>query len=114
MFAFPAATPVTTPVVALTVAAAILLLLQVPPLRPLLVKAVVEPIQTEGPPLTVPAFARGFTVMTFVAVELPQPLVNVYVMVAVPAATPVTTPVVAFTVATDVAALLQLPPLRPS
>jgi hypothetical protein len=37
MVALPAATPVMTPVVELTVAAAVLLLLQAPPLAPLLV-----------------------------------------------------------------------------
>jgi len=60
----PAATPVTTPVAALTVAAAVLLLLQVPPLLPLLVKAVVAPIQTDDvPPMAVPALGSGLTVM---------------------------------------------------
>ena len=62
MVAFPAATAVTKPLLALTEAAAGLLLLQVPPTLPLLVKLVDKPVQTEDAPLTVPALASGFTV----------------------------------------------------
>lgn len=62
MVAFPAATAVTTPLVALTDAAAGLLLLQVPPTLPLLVKLVDKPVHTVDAPVTVPALANGFTV----------------------------------------------------
>ena len=72
MVAFPGATPVTTPVSGSTVAAAVLLLLQVPPEVPLLVNVVDAPTQIEDEPLTVPAFGVGLTVIDFVAVAVPQ------------------------------------------
>jgi hypothetical protein len=72
MVELPAATPVTTPVVEFTVAAAGLLLLQLPPLIPLLVNVVDKPAHTDGPPLMVPAFAIAFTVTSLVAVEVPH------------------------------------------
>ena len=75
MVADPAATPVTTPVPELTVATAVLLLLQVPPLLPLLVNVVVEPTQTVVAPLIVPAFAAAFTVIDLVTVVVHPPLV---------------------------------------
>jgi len=79
MVADPAATPVTTPVVAFTVAAAVLLLLQLPPPVPLLVKVVVLPAHNAEAPLTVPAPGRAFTV-TVVAMEAcPQPAADVTV-----------------------------------
>ena len=70
---FPAVTPVTTPVTAFTVATAVLLLLQLPPLIPVLVNGVDKPVQTDAAPLTVPALAIAFTVTARVAVEVPQP-----------------------------------------
>ena len=113
MVADPAATPVTTPVAAFTVATDGVRLLQLPPLMPLLVNVVVEPTHTVEAPLTVPALAAGFTVITLFELNVPQLLVTVYFIVALPAATPVTKPVVAFTVATDGVRLLQVPPLVP-
>ena len=113
MVAVPAATPVTTPVDAFTVATDGVRLLQLPPLVPLLVKVAVDPTQTVAAPLTVPAMAAGFTVITLFELNVPQLLVTVYLMVELPAATPVTTPVDAFTVATDVLRLSQLPPVVP-
>ena len=62
---------------------------------PVPVKVVVEPMQTVCIPDTV---GKAFTVTVLVAV---QPLLSVYVIVAVPAATPVITPE-AFTVAIEV------------
>lgn len=75
--ALPAAIPVTTPVFTSTDATAGLLLLQVPPLRPLLVNVAVAPTQTVGAPLTLPPFGSGSTVIIFVALEVPQLFVNV-------------------------------------
>lgn len=72
MVAEPAATPVTTPVVAFTVAAAVLLLLQAPPPVPLLVKMSVEPAHNIAAPLTVPALGREPTVTIVCAVANPQ------------------------------------------
>lgn len=75
--ALPAATPVTTPVAAFTVADEVLLLLQVPPLVPLLVNGVDVPIHIVAAPLTTPAVGTIFTVTSFVAVEVTQLFVNV-------------------------------------
>ena len=72
MVVLPAATPVTTPVDPFTVAAAVLLLLHVPPVLPLLVNGVDKPAQTDVAPLTVPALAIAFTVTNWVAVDVPQ------------------------------------------
>ena len=55
MVAEPADTAVTTPVTGLTVAAAVLLLLQLPPPVPLLVNIAVEPSHNIEVPLTTPA-----------------------------------------------------------
>lgn len=109
----PAATPVTTPVVEFTVAAAGLLLLQVPPPTPLLVNVVDKPVHTVNEPVIEPAFARALTVTTLVAVDVPQLLDTEYVMVVFPGATPVTTPVVPSTVAMPGRLLVQEPPLLP-
>ena len=68
--------PVTTPVVALTVATAVLVLLQVPPV-PVLVNVITEPVHTNVVPLMVPAFESGLTVIAYVAVAVPQPVVTV-------------------------------------
>ena len=72
MVAEPAATPVTTPVAEFTVAAAVLLLLQVPPVLPLLVNAVLAPAQTVEAPFTIPAFGSGLTVILNCVTDDPQ------------------------------------------
>ena len=72
----PAEMPETTPVVALTVATAVLVLLQVPPV-PVLVNVITEPVHTNVVPLMVPAFESGLTVIAYVAVAVPQPVVTV-------------------------------------
>lgn len=77
MVAEPAATAVTTPVVAFTVAAEVLLLLQVPPPSPVLVNPVLEPTHNVEAPLTVPALGSAFTVILADAVAVPQVLVTV-------------------------------------
>lgn len=63
MIALPAATPVTTPLVALTEAIDGLLLLHVPPVLPLLPNDVESPAQRVEAPVTTPAFGTGFTVI---------------------------------------------------
>ena len=111
MVAVPGATPVTTPVPEFTVATAVLLLLQLPPLVPLLVNVVVDPTQTVAAPLTVPAFGSGFTVSALVAVVEHPPLVTVYLTVTVPAVKPVTTRVDVFILAEPVPFNIdQVPP----
>ena len=77
MVVFPAATAVTIPVDAFTVAAAVLLLLQVPPTLPLLVNGVDKPAHTDAAPLTVPAFGTAFTVTAAEAEELAHEVVTV-------------------------------------
>ena len=81
----PEAIPETIPVVDPTVAAAVLLLLQVPPVVASL-KVTVDPAQTL--PETVIADI-GLTVTVCIAVH---PVVAVYVIFEVPLAIPVTTP----------------------
>lgn len=71
----PAEIPVTTPVVGLMVAAAVLVLLQVPPVT-LLTNVVVEPVHTKVVPPMVPAFGNGLTVIGYVVLALPQPVVT--------------------------------------
>ena len=63
---------VTTPLTGLTDAMAGLLLLQVPPTLPLLVRIVDKPAHTLVFPVNMPALASGFTVTKCVAVEVPQ------------------------------------------
>ena len=63
MVAVPAATPETTPE-ALTVATAVLLLDQLPPVNPLEIREVVAPAQIVVVPEIVPALGRG-AVLTF-------------------------------------------------
>lgn len=75
--ALPAAIAVTTPVTELTVAAAVLLLLQLPPPLPVLVNAVVEPTQMDAAPLTTPEFGRLLIVTFLEAVAIPQELETV-------------------------------------
>ena len=72
MVAVPAAIPVTTPVVALTVAIAGVLLDQAPPV---MVEVNVDVPLTQMPwfPLRVPAEGAAVTVMVRVAVALAQP-----------------------------------------
>jgi hypothetical protein len=109
--AVPAATPDTTPE-ALTVATAVLLLDQVPPANPLVVRGVVAPAQIVVVPEIVPALGNVF-IVTVVEVLVLQPFaLTEYVTVAVPAATPETTPE-ALTVATAVLLLDQVPPANP-
>ena len=62
MSAVPAATPVTSPVEAFTVATDVLLLLHDPPASPLEASVTEEPIQTDAVPVTVPALTFGLTV----------------------------------------------------
>ncbi len=76
MVVFPAAAPVTTPA-ELTDAAAGLLLVQEPPLLPLELKLILDPIHTDEPPLIVPALRTGFTVMGAEAVTVPHTVVAV-------------------------------------
>ena len=77
MVAEPAATAVTTPVTEFTVAAVVLLLLQLPPPSPLLLNAVFAPVHNVAAPLTVPEFGSAVTVIPADAVATPQVLVNV-------------------------------------
>ena len=77
MVAEPAATPVTKPVLASTVATAVLLLLQVPAPVPVLLNAVVKPAHNAVAPVTAPASGSGLTVMLAVAEAVPQVLVTV-------------------------------------
>ena len=116
MVAVPDPTPVTTPVVAFTVATPVLLDDHAPPELPLLVKVVVPATQMFCVPLTVPAFGAAVTVTVRVAVEAAHPpaAAIVYVIVAVPAPTAVTTPEVLFTEATPVLPDVHAPPLLPS
>ena len=108
--AVPAATPITTPEVALTVAMLVELLDQEPPLT-VDVKDDVPLTQMFWVPLRVPAVvAVTVTVLVAVASEQPPVPVTVYVMVAVPAVIPVTRPEVALTVATAGVLLDQAPP----
>jgi hypothetical protein len=111
----PAATPVTTPLDAFTVATAALLVDHAPPANPLLNKAVVPFTQMLCVPPTVPALGGAVTVTVRVAVEAAHPpdAAIVYVMVAVPELTPVTTPVELFTVALPVLLDVHAPPLLP-
>ena len=72
IIALPAATAVTTPVAGFTAAAAVLLLLQAPPLMPLLVNGADKPAHTVDAPVTVPAFATAFTVIVAEAEDVAQ------------------------------------------
>ena len=72
MVAEPVATPVTNPVIGSTVAAAVLLLLQLPAPVPLLVNRAVELTHKRGTPLTIPPLATSPTVTIVEAVADPQ------------------------------------------
>jgi hypothetical protein len=102
----PLATPVTTPA-AVTVATAVLLLAQVPPVVG--ERAEVVPTQIGFAPLIV-AIGNAFMVMAAVGAELQPVLVFVKIKEADPLATPVTTPA-SVTVATAVLLLAQVPPV---
>jgi hypothetical protein len=105
----PTATPLTTPA-PLTVAAAVLVLIHVPP-DPVVVNDIELPAHTPLGPLIVPGTGSGFTVIGYVADDTPHELVTVYDMVDVPKLIPVTIPV------GDTVALLLLaihvPPVAP-
>ncbi len=73
----PADTPVTRPVAALTVAAAVLLLLHVPPAVPVTDKVVEEPAHTPEAPDMLPTPATALTVISLVAANDPQPFETV-------------------------------------
>jgi len=109
--AVPAATPVTRPEEASTVAIVGSLLVQVPP-EIVELKVDVPATHTAWFPPRVTAAGGLVTVIVLVAETLAQPPVpvTVYVMVAVPPVTPVTRPVDALTVATPGALLDQVPP----
>ena len=72
MVAVPAATPVTAPVFAFTVATAGLLLLQLPPVA-VEVNVVLDPTQIACVPLRLPAIGAAVTVTVLVAVTLVHP-----------------------------------------
>jgi hypothetical protein len=72
MVAEPADTPVTSPVTEFTVAAAVLLLLQLPPPVPLLVNMAVETAHKVATPLTVPALGTLPTVTMAEADTVPH------------------------------------------
>lgn len=109
MVVLPAATPLTTPVAEFTEAAAGLLLLQIPPVVPLLVNVTDKPAHTAEAPFTTPAFGTGFTV-TIVETELfAQSDDTLYVIVAVPVPMPKTIPL-ASTIAAAGLLLLHDPP----
>jgi hypothetical protein len=104
--AVPFETPVTTPAL-VTVAIAVLLLAQVPPVVG--ESAEVDPTQIAFVPLIV-AIGNAFMVMAAVGAELQSVLVFVKIKVADPSDTPVTTPA-AVTVATAVLLLAHVPPV---
>ena len=79
MVAVPAATPVTTPVLLLTVAIPVLFEVQAPPAAPLDEKVVVPATQMFCVPLSVPAFGDAVTVTVLVAVAFAHPPVPVTV-----------------------------------
>ena len=73
----PCVTPITTPLLASTVATPVLLLLHVPPWVPLVIKLIVDPTQTPEPPdklLIVPA---SCTVIFAELLAVPQEVVTV-------------------------------------
>jgi hypothetical protein len=110
MLAVPAATPVTSPVEASTVATPVASLLHVPPATASL-SVLVAPTQKVVVPIIANGVAGdGLTVIIWFTVLVPQLLVNEYCIVVPPAATPVTSPVV-LTVAVAGVTLDQVPPL---
>ena len=109
----PALNAVTNPVEELTVATDVLVLLQFPPLVPLLEYVAVLPIQSGDVPLTVPAEMFETVSVLKALIGLPHPLLTVYVIFVVPELNAVTKPVDELTVATEVLVLLQFPPPVP-
>ena len=108
----PGVTPHTTPVDALTVPTAVLLLLHVPvpPDAVVLLKVIHDPAHTDAAPFIVPAIGDTFTVILVVVVTDPQKtLVSVKVIVVVPTAIPPTTPVADPIVPIPGLLLLQVP-----
>ena len=74
----PAATAVTSPVVAFTVATEVLLLLHVPPVVPFVLSVVFAPAQSTAVPVIVPALTFALTVTAKLAdTGLPQPVLIV-------------------------------------
>ena len=73
--AVPAAMPDMTPVDALTVATAALLVVHAPPVLPLLLKVVLPPTQIACVPLTVPALGGVLTV-TVVDADAEKPVAS--------------------------------------
>lgn len=104
----PAATPDTMPEADPTVATEVLPELHDPPGAPSVSVSGV-PTHTRVDPVMEPASGIGFTVIGNVAIEEPQILVTVYLIVSRPAAAPVTTPDVP-TDAIETLLLLQAPP----
>ena len=100
----PPLTAATAPVADPTVAMAVLLLIQVPPVV-LFVSVVEAPSQRTN----VPAIAAGLELTVATVVRL-HPVASVYVMFDVPAATPVSVPLEEPIVATATSLLLHVPP----
>ena len=75
MVSVPPLTPVTTPL-PVTVAKAILLLLQIPP-DTLSVSVILAPAQTFEVPVIIPAEGYGLMVIVFVEIAVPHELVTV-------------------------------------
>lgn len=92
------------PVVGVIVATVVVAELHVPPAR-LLLNIAIDPEHMVVGPLI--GDGSGFTVIVFVATH---PNGVVYIMTTLPAVTPPMVPVVASAVATDVFALLHVPP----
>ena len=95
------------PLVVGIVAIAVLLLLHVPPLVAS-AREVVKPAQT----LVVPVMTAGNGFTNILVVEI-QPVLSIYVMVAVPTANPVITPVLASTEAIPEFEEVHTPPVFP-
>ncbi len=76
MVVFPGATLVTTPEFTSIVAAPVLLLLHEPPLFPLALKLMDDPMHTDDPPLIVPALRTGLTVIGADAETVPHTVVT--------------------------------------
>jgi hypothetical protein len=100
----PTPTPDTAPLVALTVATPVLLLVHVPE-NVADVNVVVQLLHS----VSTPPIAPG-KVTTVATIVRRQPVANVYLIVELPVATPVTTPVPATTVAFDGTLLVHVPP----
>ena len=74
MLVIPTFNAVTKPVDAFTVATAVLLLLQVPPVVPVLVYVAVAPIQSGDVPIIFPAVRLGLIVKVLNVAKFPQPV----------------------------------------